>query len=179
MRIIGGKYRGKNLLSPQNPNVRPTSDRTREAIFNILRSKFNNNFSNLNLIELFCGSGAFSLEAISQGFLSVTAIDIDTSSVCKNAKLFPTEQSKINIIKGDVIHLPILKNKYNILFMDAPYKQNLTVTALTSIAKYLDNNALCIIELHKDETILIPANYQIIDERIYGIAKIIIARFIS
>ena len=71
MRIIGGKYRGKKLFSPESDNIRPTSDRAREALFNILRSKSGGNFSEMKLLDIFCGSGAFALEAISQGFSEV------------------------------------------------------------------------------------------------------------
>lgn len=177
MRIIGGKYRGKKLFSPQSASVRPTSDRTREALFNIMRSKLGNDFSGLNLIELFGGSGAFSLEAISQGFKSVTLVDIDISSALKNAKLFSQEQSNIIMIKGDACKLPYLKNKYDVLFMDAPYNQNLSSQALLEVSKYLNDKALCLIEVHKDELCQLPEKYQLLDERRYGLAKVIIARF--
>ena len=78
MRIVGGKYRGKKLISPMSQNVRPTSDKAREALFNILRSRLGGNYSKLKLLDIFSGSGAFGLEAISQGFAEVALIDIDT-----------------------------------------------------------------------------------------------------
>jgi 16S rRNA (guanine966-N2)-methyltransferase len=59
MRIIGGHYRGKKLISPSSLAIRPTSDRVREALFNILRAKLGNDFSSMNLLDVFTGSGAF------------------------------------------------------------------------------------------------------------------------
>ena len=71
MRIIGGKYRGKKLISPSSENVRPTSDKAREALFNILRSRLSGGFAQLKLVDIFAGSGAFALEALSQGFAKI------------------------------------------------------------------------------------------------------------
>lgn len=177
MRIIGGKYRGKKIYSPQDESIRPTSDKTREAIFSILHSRLGHDFSNLHLLEVFCGSGAFSLEAISHGFSKSTVIDIDTKLVKKNISLFPTEQNKIKVITADAQKLPKLLDKYDTLFMDAPYNQELTTPVLHQVAKHLKNNALCIIETHKSENVVLPNCYELIDERNYGIAKITIARF--
>ena len=87
MRIIGGKYRGKKLFSPRSENVRPTSDMTREALFNIMRNRLGQDFSSLKLIDIFSGSGAFGLEALSQGFAKVTLVDIDINDLQKNVKL--------------------------------------------------------------------------------------------
>ena len=138
MRIIGGKYRGKKLISPLSDKVRPTSDKAREALFNILRSRLGANFRNLKLLDLFAGSGAFALEAMSQGFLKVTMVDIDTSSLLKYVNLF----------------------------------------ALENCVSFLNSDALCLIEVKKDEDLTLPEAYQYIDEKRYGLAKVIIAKAI-
>ena len=179
MRIIGGKYRGKKLFSPESDNIRPTSDRAREALFNILRSKSGGNFSEMKLLDIFCGSGAFALEAISQGFSEVCMVDIDTKAATKNAKLFENEKANIKIVKADAKNFILGAEKYDVLFMDAPYNKGLTEPALVCASAYLQNNALCLIELHKNEQIKLPTNFQLIDERKYGLAKVIIARFIT
>ena len=77
MRIIGGTYRGKKLYSPASTAVRPTADRAREAVFNILNSKLGGDWSSVELLELFTGSGAFALEALSRGVAKVCMADID------------------------------------------------------------------------------------------------------
>ena len=96
MRIIGGKYRGKKLFSPVSENVRPTSDKAREALFNILRNRLGGNFTEYKLLDVFAGSGAFGLEALSQGFAKVGLVDIDTKDLHKNVKLFENEKAKID-----------------------------------------------------------------------------------
>ena len=99
MRIIGGKYRGKKLFSPRSENVRPTSDMTREALFNIMRNRLGQDFSSLKLIDVFSGSGAFGLEALSQGFAKVAFVDIDVKDLLRNVKLFENEKKRIEIVK--------------------------------------------------------------------------------
>lgn len=178
MRIIGGKYRGKKLISPLSDKVRPTSDKAREALFNILRSRLGANFRNLKLLDLFAGSGAFALEAMSQGFLKVTMVDIDTSSLLKNVNLFALEKDKITVVKADVTRSFVLNDKYDVLFMDAPYQQGLTEKALENCVPFLNSDALCLIEVKKDEDLTLPESYQYIDEKRYGLAKVIIARAI-
>lgn len=178
MRIIGGKYRGKKLFSPASENVRPTSDKAREALFNIMRSRLGQDFSSLKLIDIFSGSGAFALEALSQGFAKVTLVDIDTKDLQKNVKLFECEKAKIEVVKADVTKLIPVNDKFDVVFMDAPYNKGLSEKALLMVAKCLNNGALCMVELAKDEICEFPERYRILDERIYGIAKVVIAEFI-
>ncbi|MBE6444759.1 MAG: methyltransferase domain-containing protein [Alphaproteobacteria bacterium] len=179
MRIIGGTYRGKKLFTPSSDNIRPTSDRTREAIFNILRSRLGSNFSQFKLVDLFCGTGAFSLEAISQGFSLVCSVDIDTTLIQKNASLFPNETNKIKIIKADATRKIPTNTKFDVLFMDAPYNKGLSSKALINIIPNLSSGAICLIETHKDETIDLPLNFSVIDKRKYGTAQIIIVQFLG
>jgi 16S rRNA (guanine966-N2)-methyltransferase len=179
MRIIGGKYRGKKLFSPVSNNVRPTSDKAREALFNIMRSRLGQNFFSLKLIDIFSGSGAFGLEAMSQGFAKVTLVDIDIKDLQKNVKLFENEKAKIEVIKADVIKIIPVNDKFDVVFMDAPYNKGLSEIALQNIAKHLNPGALCLIEVAKDEVCTLPECYCLLDERNYGIAKVIIAEFIS
>lgn len=177
MRIIGGKYRGKKLISPENTNVRPTSDRAREALFNILRSRLGD-FSGYKLIDVFCGSGAFALEALSQGFAAVAAVDIDVKPLLKNAALFPAEKDKLRVMNIDARNLRAGGETYDVLFMDAPYHQGLSRPALAAAAGLLKSGAWCLIEIHKDEELVLPPQYELVEERRYGLARVIIARFV-
>lgn len=178
MRIIGGKYRGKKLFSPQSENVRPTSDKAREALFNILRNRLGANFSEYKLLDIFSGSGAFGLEAISQGFAKVALVDIDIKDLQKNVKLFENDKAKINVVKTDATKPLPLDERFDVLFMDAPYNKGLSEKALLNAMKYLNNGALCLVELEKNEICNFPENYHVSDERHYGIAKVVIAEFI-
>ena len=173
MRIIGGTYRGKNLLSPKTDDIRPTSDKARESVFNILYSKLNKPWDQINLADIFTGSGAFGLEAVSRGARSVALIDIDTASAAKNVALFPNEKDKITLIRADAASLPRPKQVFDIIFMDAPYHKGLSEQALLSILKnnWLAPDGICVIETATDEKIEIPQPLKLVDERRYGIAK--------
>lgn len=178
MRIIGGTYRGKKLFSPENGKVRPTSDRAREALFNILRSRLGSKFGDACLLDVFAGSGAFALEALSQGMTAAAAIDLDTAPLTKNAALFPQEKSKLKIIRGNALSLGKATEAYDVLFMDAPYKQDLSEPVLKKLAVggWLKAGAFCMIEVEKDEALLLPPEYEFIEERRYGLAKVVLAR---
>ena len=181
MRIIGGQYRGKKLFSPDSDKVRPTSDRAREALFNILNSQLENPWSEYTLLDVFAGTGAFALEAVSRGAKQVCLIDIDTKSLAKNVALFPTEQNKITVTCADVNHLSPADKQYDILFMDAPYNKGLSEIALTALhrQKWLKEGALCLIEVEKNEKIAVPSCYKIKNERKYGLAKVIFLKYES
>lgn len=179
MRIIAGNYRGKKLYTPVNYIIRPTSDKARESIFNILASKYNKNFLDLKLLDLYAGTGAFGLEAISRGFGQVTLLDIDTANAERNAKLFSKEQSKIKIIKTDALNLKQSFDKYNVVFMDAPYKKGFSSQTLQQLAakNWLEKNALIIAEVERNEKLEVPEEFELIEERFYGIARFVFLSF--
>lgn len=179
MRIIGGKYRGKKLFSPESANVRPTADRAREALFNIMRSRLGGSLGELKLLDAFAGSGAFALEALSQGFGKAAMVDIDTRAATKNAALFPAEKDNLKIIRGDVRGLGKAPDAYDVLFMDAPYQKGLSEPALRCLAEqgWLQPGALCLIEVEKDEALTLPDAYDELEVRRYGLAKVVIAEF--
>ncbi len=178
MRIVGGKYRGKKLWTPEGKEVRPTSERAREAIFNILYSKLGGDYSNLNLLDIFCGTGAFGFEALSRGFAHITFADIDTVPVNKNAKLFVAEKERFDIIKTDATHLSRARRKYDMVFMDAPYAKGLTEQALEQLLLqgWLNEKAICVVELRNDERFLLPETLELLDERVYGLARVLFLR---
>ena len=180
MRIIGGMYRGKNLLSPLSDKVRPTSDRAREAIFNILYSKLEKSFSEIELLDVFSGTGAFALEAMSRGAKNVTLLDIDTRDLQKNVALFPNEKKRISILQLDATKLPRATHKYDVVFLDAPYNKGLSEQALQQLAQqqWLKPEALCVVELEKNEEITLPQEYDKIDERYYGLAQVLFLRYL-
>lgn len=174
MRIISGNYRGKKLISPASEKVRPTSDRTREAVFNILYSKLSGALSENSLLDVFSGTGAFALEAVSRGIKQVGMIDVDTRDLLKNVALFPKEKDKIKVMRLNALDLPPAPKKYELLFMDAPYHQGISEKALAQVAEkgWLAEGALAIVEVEKNENLPLPEGYALIDERIYGLAKI-------
>jgi len=180
MRIIAGHYRGKKLFSPESDKVRPTADRAREALFNILNSSLEKDWGSYKLLDVFAGTGAFGLEALSRGAAEVGLIDADTRSLMKNTALFPAEKSRIKIYRHDVLALPQALETYDLLFMDAPYNRGLSAPALQALAEkgWLKPGALCLVVVEKDEQLQVPACYIFLKERIYGLAKVIFLEYV-
>lgn len=179
MRIIGGIYRGKKLFSPLSDKIRPTADKARESVFNILFSKLEKPWSQIKLADIFCGTGAFGLEAISRGAAKVTLVDLDTATAAKNAALFPNEKSKISLIKADAANLPSTPAAFDVIFLDAPYHLGLSEKALLSVIdkKWLASDGICIVETAADEKLNIPEKMLLTDTRRYGIAQFLFLRF--
>ena len=173
MRIISGKYRAKLLKSPKTGEVRPTSDRAREALFNILHSKIGGNWEKIKFLDVFAGTGAVGLEALSRGANLVGFIDINTSNLMQNVKLFPVESNKIKVYKTDVSKLMPATEHFNVLFLDAPYEKNLSELALALLAekKWVDDEAFVIVETRNSEDFLASDGFYLEDERVYGPAK--------
>lgn len=123
MRIIAGKLRGKVLKSPKDQKVRPTLDRVKEAVFSMISP----NIRNANVLDLFSGSGALGLEALSRGAKMVTFVDIDKESIrltTENIKLCRAEDDTrvLSMSAKEAIAQSINKGvKYDIIFMDPPY----------------------------------------------------------
>lgn len=181
MRIIAGKYRGKKLCPPQSLLVRPTSDRARESLFNILNSRLENLWQEYRLLDVFSGTGAFALEAVSRGIEEVCLVDLNTSSLKPNLALFPAEKSRIRVLNADALKLPSAEHKYNLVFMDAPYGKGLSEPALEQLhlKNWLEAGTLCLVEVEKKEEINIPSCYEFLDERIYGLAKILFLNYLG
>ena len=188
MRIISGKYRGKKLFSPASDEVRPTADRARESVFNILNGLIED-WAQVRILDVFCGTGAFGLEAISRGAASACLLDIDTGTALKNFKLFEGEKEKIQVVKADVrkkLTLPSPRREYkdtlfNLVFLDAPYCQGLSEVALQNLfaGGWIGDNALIIVELEKNEEINLDSMLKIDDTRVYGAAKFLFLTKIS
>lgn len=173
MRIISGSKRGKKLISFQDDNIRPTSDKAREAIYNILYTKLDLPISEYNVLDIFSGTGALGLEALSRGAKSAAFVDINTALTKKNITICGF--NNVELIQKDARYLGKARKKYNLVFMDAPYNKELSIPVLNTLINngWLENNALLVVETARDEAIEPDnANLKIIDERIYGAAKV-------
>lgn len=177
MRIIAGTYRGKNLFTPASLDVRPTSDRAREAIYNILSSKIDNAWDECSLLDVFAGTGAFGLEALSRGIKEICLIDKDLTLATKNANLFPKEKAKIKLVRADALNLPTGSAKYDIVFLDAPYNKDMSTKSLRELKtkEWIKKGTICIIEIEKKEEFVLSEGFEQIDDRRYGIARFIFA----
>ena len=173
MRIISGKYRGKKLFSPKSDKVRPTSDRARESLFNIIRDEID---ENTKVLDVFAGTGALGFEALSRGALRACFVDIDVDTLKKNASLFENEKNNIEIIKADALKIFKAKDKYNLVFLDAPYNKGFSVKALEGLYDngWIESNALVVVEVEKNEEF--SSFFEPFDTRVYGLNKLLFFR---
>lgn len=182
MRVISGKARGKKLISLEGMNTRPTLDRVKEALFNIIQF----DIIDKNILDLFSGSGAIGIEAISRGAKSVTFCDnsIDAIKVIKaniqNTR--STEQSTV-LHKDYLLALKYLADqgkKFDIVYLDPPYKTDFANKAIDQIIdlNLLSKEGIIILETDdvKKEEEIVNKGIEIFDKRKYGRAILIFIR---
>jgi 16S rRNA (guanine966-N2)-methyltransferase len=182
MRITGGKLGGRRIIAPDNMQVRPTSDRTRQAIFNILRHKdFGIGFTleNAAVLDLFAGTGALGLEALSQGGRFCLFVDdaaesralqrenveaLGLTGVTKIWRRDATDLGPLGIGAG---------GPFDLVFLDPPYRKNLVPPALASLKAggWLSAKAVLVVETAKDESFAHDF-YALLDRRDYGETEI-------
>jgi 16S rRNA (guanine966-N2)-methyltransferase len=171
VRIIAGKWRGRPIVAPKGEATRPTSDRTREALFSMLASRLGT-FEGLDVADLFAGSGALGLEALSRGAASCTFVDNDRAA---------QEAIRANLLKlggeGDVRgggaeHARFLK-PLHLVFLDPPYGSGLADKVLPNLP--LAPGAFVSVETARSEQVS-AAGFETEAERVHGKAKITLLR---
>ena len=182
MRIISGTFKGKKILEPKDIKTRPLKDLTKESIFNILNhsNKFKIDLEDSNILDLFSGVGSFGIECLSRGVKSVIFIENYNGVLPVLKKNLQNLKAIDNykIIEKDINNGKIfetLDKKFDIVFMDPPYKDknlNLLLQNLENI-KILNKNGIVVIHRHKNEQDMIPKNFRVIEEKRYGLSKII------
>ena len=182
MRIISGNYKGKKILPPKDKLTRPLKDLTKESIFNIIKHSklLEVNLENSNILDLFSGVGSFGLECLSRGAAGVTFLETykEVLIILKKNIENLKQQGSSSIIEKDIFAentLKALNNKFDIIFMDPPYKEKKLVDLLDTIIKLklLKDNGIIIIHRHKKEEDIFPSEFNIIIKKNYGISKII------
>ena len=182
MRIISGTFRGKKILEPKDIRTRPLMDLTKESIFNIINhsKKFKIDLENSNILDLFSGVGSFGIECLSRGVKKVTFIE-NYNGVLPILKKNLANLKLINnyhIIEKDIYDKNIflrLENKFDIIFLDPPFRDKDLDKLLSNIKdnKTLNKNGIIIVHRHKSEQDIFSKNFKIIEEKKYGISKII------
>lgn len=152
MRIISGKYKGRRISPPKNLPVRPTTDMSKEALFNILNNHFN--FSELKVLDLFAGTGNISYEFASRGCEPITSVDGDMGCVNFIKKTAQEFDFDITAIKSDVFKfLEKSKASYDIIFADPPYgmeqKEFEKIIQLVFENELLEEDGMMVIEHSK------------------------------
>jgi 16S rRNA (guanine966-N2)-methyltransferase len=180
MRIVAGKHRRRMLFVPEDKDIRPTSDKVRGAVFNILNAR--GLVVNEVVIDAFCGTGALGLEALSQGASYCTFFDKSKKSVrlCEKNILAFNEQKQSELRLADVTTLgkcPEDRQPARLVFIDPPYHQDLVTPAIESLIeeRWVDNQVWFLIETAKDEMISCPSILVEL-EKTYGDTKITLAR---
>lgn len=174
MRIVGGEFRGRPLATPRSDSIRPTTDRTREAVFNVLAHRFPDRLEGARVLDLFAGTGALGLEALSRGAAHAVFIEesaegrglirsnVETFGLTGRTKIFRRDATAI----GDIGTL----SPFGLVFADPPYGKGLGERALQSARAggWLEPDALCVVE----EIASVPfdpgPDFSVLDERGYG-----------
>jgi 16S rRNA (guanine966-N2)-methyltransferase len=117
MRVVAGELGGRRLLAPKGANVRPTADRVREAMFSIL-----GDVGGALILDLYCGTGAFAIEAVSRGAASAVLVDTDPAPARSNVEALRIED-QCEIVRGDALRfLRSEERQFDLVFCDPPYR---------------------------------------------------------
>ena len=185
MRIVGGRFKGRAIAGPKGDGglarLRPSSDRLREAVFNLIAHGDYPDLEGARVLDLFAGTGAMGLEALSLGATRVQFVDdgaesralvrqnIETFEVIGETKIYRRDATRLGTNRGD---------PFNFLFLDPPYHKGLGDRAIVSALNggWLADGAIVVHETHAEETPEIEKRLSPIDERRYGICKLTINR---
>jgi len=188
MRIISGNFKGKKILLPKDKLTRPLKDLTKESIFNILKHSklLNVKLENSNILDLFSGVGSFGLECLSRGAKNVTFLESykEVLNILKKNIDNLNQQNQTKIIEKNIFSentLKLLNDKFDIIFMDPPYKEkklSFLLNAITEL-KLLNTGGIIIIHRHKKEEDDLPKKFNLILEKNYGISKIIFGNILT
>lgn len=185
MRIVAGKHRGRRLETPTGRDVRPTSDRTRQSLFNILShgdwmADGGDALTGADVLDAFCGTGALALEALSRGAARAALLDMARPSLDmarRNAEMLG-EGANCRFILGDAGRPPPAPFAATLAFLDPPYGRDLAPPALSglSAAGWLAPGALVCVEVADDDAFAPPPGFETLEQRDYSQARIIFLR---
>ena len=184
MRIVGGKFKGRAIAAPEGRDTRPTSDRAREALFNVLaHAAWSPGLDGRRVLDLFAGTGALGLEAMSRG--AAFALFVETDAGARGVIRDNIEAlglfGNTRIHRRDATDLGVkpagLGEPFDLVFLDPPYKRGLGEAALSRlrVGGWITGDALIVFECAADETPVLDG-FETLDERAYGAAKVLFLR---
>lgn len=186
MRIVAGQFKGAAIAAPKTQATRPTSDRLRETIFNILAHGLDLELEDARVLDLFAGSGALGLEALSRGARHCTFIEegaeargairrnMETLGLNGSAKIFRRDATKLGA--------PGTIEPFDLLFADPPYDKAMGEKALLSAGSggWLKPNALCVLEERAGVSVELPKDaFELLDERKTGDSQVLFFKWIG
>jgi 16S rRNA (guanine(966)-N(2))-methyltransferase RsmD len=173
VRIIGGIYRSRIISMPKGVDIRPTQDRVREAVFNML-----GDINEKHILDIFAGSGAFGIEALSRGASHAVFVDVDArcvGTIKANLESMGIEEYQYDIMKRNAFAtMPALDKdgeKFDIVFVDPPYYKDMARKCLICIDYYdiLSPNASVVVEHFRKDSLICGLNRLVIGkEKVYG-----------
>ena len=183
MRIDAGSHRGVKLASPEGLDTRPTSDRARQAVFNILMNAYDA-VRDAKVLDVFAGSGAMGLEALSRGAERATFLENErgAAETIKHNIAACKEQARAQLFIADAARPPRAAPgpwaPASLVFLDPPYGKDLIMPALIAArdAGWIADQALLVAEMHRRDTFAAPEGFEMLDDRLYGKARIILLR---
>lgn len=182
MRVIAGEWRGRKIAAPKGDLTRPTADRTRETLFNMLTSRLGS-FDDLRVADLFAGSGALGLEALSRGAAHCMFVEQDADALksirANVAALVPREdaRSRVDIRAGSVLSLPAANTPLDLILLDPPYDTGAGAVALDRMLRlgWIGSATWMALETRSDEAVAI-SGLTIDADRKVGKAKLTLLR---
>jgi 16S rRNA (guanine966-N2)-methyltransferase len=182
MRVVGGRLRGRTLQAPRSTGVRPTADRLRESLFNILMHAYGDPVTGARVLDLFAGTGALGIEAISRGAAFALFVDqgvearaliranVESLGLGGVTRIFRRDATKL----GGAHPLP----PFSLVFLDPPYGKGLAEQALTSAraGAWLAGDALLVVEETTDARFTAPEGFVELDRRAYDDSELIFLR---
>jgi 16S rRNA (guanine966-N2)-methyltransferase len=184
MRIVGGRFRGRTLVGPKSQAIRPTGDRLRESLFNILAHAYADPITDARVLDLFAGTGALGLEAISRGAAYALFVDdgaearalirqnVDTFGVGGVTRIFRRDAKKLGPAH------PV--EPFSLAFLDPPYRKGLGEAALAAARDggWLVKDALVVVEEAADAAFAAPEGYEELERRRYDDSELVFLRVI-
>ncbi len=179
MRIVGGRHRRRRLVAPADAGVRPTADRVRETLFNILVARdVWCGFDGAHVADVFCGTGAIALEALSRGAAHTVLVDnapVALDAASKNIAALG-EDRRTTLMRCDATRrLPVIPRPVDLAYLDPPWHANLAEMALDNLQSsgWLRSGALAVVEQPKTTSLRVPDGFTQIDERNLGRARLV------
>ena len=181
MRVISGSFKGKKIFEPKDNKTRPLKDLAKESIFNIIEhsNKFNTQLINSNILDLFSGVGSFGIECLSRGSKKVVFVENYSGvlPILKKNLLSLKIVKNYEILENDIYNgkvLSKLNNKFDIIFLDPPFKDKKLNEFLLKLKNFeiLNKNGVIIIHRHKDNNDNFSEKFKVVEEKKYGKSKI-------
>lgn len=177
MRLVAGLHKGRRLTAPPGRIARPTADRVRQALFDILAHTDLVELEGAVVVDAFAGSGALGLEALSRGAGHASFLELHPESLAAifdNIKALK-EDGRTKVIRTDAARPPAAPAPCTLAFLDPPYHSGLVAPCLSGLAAkgWLAEEALVVVEVAADEDVTPPAGFQAVDQRRHGAAKLV------